>query len=89
MSAYLVVDFLYPIVNLRPHAQTKNVAKQSNAIRTIDGDKGSILMDEKIKVNKSLNIDLDFEELSTNIDSPIDAVADTLSIANRLSHLCG
>ena len=73
----MVVDFLYPIVNLRPLAQTKNVTKQSNAIRTIDGDKGSILMDEKIKVNKSLNIDLDFEELSTNIDSPIDAVADT------------
>ena len=69
MSAYLVGDFLYPIVNLRPLAQTKNVTKQSNAIRTIDGDKGSILMDEKIKVNKSLNIDLDFEELDKAVNS--------------------
>ena len=82
----MVGDFLYPIVNLRPLAQTKNVTKQSNAIRTIDGDKGSILMDEKIKVNKSLNIDLDFEELSTNIDSPIDAVADTLRNASSVGN---
>lgn len=84
MSAYLVGDFLYPIVNLRPLAQTKNVTKLSNAIRTIDGDKGSILMDEKIKLNRSLNIDLDFEELSTNIDSPIDAVADTVRNASSV-----
>ena len=75
---------MYPIVNLRPLAQTKNVTKLSNAIRTIDGDKGSILMDEKIKLNKSLNIDLDFEELSTNIDSPIDAVADTVRNASSV-----
>ena len=83
-SAYFIGGFLYPIVNLRPLAQTKNVTKLSNAIRTIDGDKGSILMDEKIKLNKSLNIDLDFEELSTNIDSPIDAVADTVRNASSV-----
>lgn len=41
-------------------------------------------MDEKIKINQSLNIDLDFEELSTNIDSPIDAVADTLRNASSV-----
>ena len=41
-------------------------------------------MEEKIKVNKSLNIDFDFEELSTNIDSPIDAVADTLPNASSV-----
>lgn len=41
-------------------------------------------MDEKIKANKFLNIDLDFEELSTNIDSPIDAVADTLRNASSV-----
>jgi hypothetical protein len=37
-----------------------------------------ILMDDKIKEIKYPSIDPDFEELSTNIDSSIDAVADTL-----------